>query len=358
MKTFLSRSKTLLIVLSIILIIANFYLLSSTRDLTKSYTNQQNQATWFLFQLMKEFSELRSVSPYMLEGEKEFERTWLKYELTWSRFDILLYNQESHQFMALKGAQAFFELLFSRFKKVEEHLEQATDIERLSAVNRDFDLIYNEMVTFINENYRLKNPLHKKRIEQAQQLAYIQYLLMMLLFSCIALVSYIFYKESKQHKKLAYTDTLTGIPNRFSLFESLEESRKESAFTLFLLDLNGFKSVNDSFGHQAGDEALSQIAWRLTNMILIDQYKAYRMGGDEFAIILRSNLPDDIHNIISQIEACFEETIQLEGGYNVRLGCSVGTSSYPDDTMEISQLISIADHNMYKMKKTDKKGAS
>ncbi|WP_295895260.1 GGDEF domain-containing protein [uncultured Vibrio sp.] len=350
MHTFLSKSKTLLILLSIILIVANFYFLSSTRQLTKSYTNQQNQATWFLFQLTKEFAELKAITPYMNESEKDFEQTWLLYELTWSRFDILLYNQESHGFMSLHGAQPFFEDLFNRFQALEVEFEQADNPILLAALSDELEVLFDEMIAFINENYRLKNPMHKQRIENAQQVTYVQYLLMFLLFSCIALVSYIFYQESKHHKELAYTDMLTGISNRFSLFEALKSAKNDKSFSLFLLDLNGFKSVNDSFGHQAGDEALSQIAWRLNNMIPASNYTAYRMGGDEFALILKSSDEEEIRTMKSYIEACFEETMHLNGGYNIRLGTSIGISRYPEDSKEINQLISIADHNMYQMK--------
>ncbi|MEZ8824196.1 GGDEF domain-containing protein [Vibrio amylolyticus] len=354
MHTFLSKSKTLLILLSIILIVANFYFLSSTRQLTKSYTNQQNQASWFLFQLTKEFAELKAITPYMNESDAEFDKTWLKYELTWSRFDILLYNQESHGFMSLEGAQSFFEGLFERFQALEVKFKRADNPVLLSALSADLEVIFDDMIAFINENYRLKNPMHKQRIESAQQVTYVQYLLMFLLFSCIALVSYIFYQESKHHKILAYTDTLTGISNRFSLFEALKNFKSNKPFALFLLDLNGFKSVNDSFGHQAGDEALSQIAWRLNNMIPLKNYTAYRMGGDEFALILRSGDTNEIDTMKSHIEACFEETMHLKGGFNVRLGTSIGISRYPEDSKEINQLISIADHNMYQMKFSQK----
>ena len=67
---FFTRSKTLLIVLSILLIVANFYVLSETRKLTRSFSEQQNQATWFLFQLTKEFSSLVAIAPLALTNSK------------------------------------------------------------------------------------------------------------------------------------------------------------------------------------------------------------------------------------------------------------------------------------------------
>ncbi|WGV98702.1 GGDEF domain-containing protein [Vibrio sp. YMD68] len=353
MHTFISKSKKLLIVLSILLIVANFFILSTTRELTRSYTNSQNQATWFLLQLSKQLSELTAITPYTLDGDAEHKKTWLKYELTWSRFDILLYNQESHGFMSLEGAHDFFEALFFRFQHLEEPFNNIKTQDDVLIISEQLNQIYADMIAYINKNYRLKNPIHKERMQQAQQIANIQYVLMLLLFSCIGLVSYIYYQESKHHKALAFTDTLTGISNRFSLFEALNHKQKNQPFSLFLLDLNGFKAVNDSFGHQAGDEALTQIAWRLSTMIPSSNYKVYRMGGDEFALILNSNSPVEIRKMHGFIEACFEEPIHLKGGYNTRLGCSVGTSIYPDDSKEINQLISIADHNMYQMKFAD-----
>lgn len=89
------HAKTLLIFMSAILILANLYLINSTRDLSKSYSSHTNQAIWFLFQLNKEFTEMLALSPYLLESESNQRDVMVKYELTWSRFDLILNSPEA-----------------------------------------------------------------------------------------------------------------------------------------------------------------------------------------------------------------------------------------------------------------------
>ena len=113
--TLQSRSKGMLLALSALLILANLYVFSETRQLARSYSEQQNQATWFLFQLTKEFSSLVSVTPFALESEQYRKKAELSYELTWSRFDLLLNAKEADSFMQLAGAREFFSSLFQRY---------------------------------------------------------------------------------------------------------------------------------------------------------------------------------------------------------------------------------------------------
>lgn len=113
----LKRAKYLLLLLSLVVIIANLYFLSATRQHAKSYSEQQNQATWFLFQLSKEFSELNSILPFAATDEDYHQRALLKYELTWSRFDLLLTSREADTYIALPGARIFFSTLFSQCKE-------------------------------------------------------------------------------------------------------------------------------------------------------------------------------------------------------------------------------------------------
>ncbi|USD43670.1 GGDEF domain-containing protein [Vibrio sp. SCSIO 43135] len=350
MHSFLSKSKTLLILLTVALILANVYIVTATRDLAKSYSAQQNQATWFLFQLTKEFSELVAIGPYMLENPANQSKVWLKYELTWSRFDLLLNSRESDTFMSLEGARPFFKEIFIDYQNMEPILEQVNDQKSLLTLTDGLDKIYYDMIGYVNQNFRLKSPLYQQQMALAQELSYIQYLLMFLLFCCAALVTYILHQESLHHKKLAFTDTLTGIKNRFSLFEALEKQHKFAEFTVVLLDLNGFKEINDTYGHLAGDEALAQTAWRLNTFIPLSNYHVYRMGGDEFTLVLESTSLEDVAQFNELILACFNEKLILKSGESVQLGASLGFSRYPIDSTDINHLLSIADKNMYKMK--------
>ncbi|WP_367990312.1 GGDEF domain-containing protein [Vibrio sp. NTOU-M3] len=349
----LSQAKTLLIVFSAILIVANLYFLSATRELARSYSEQHNQASWFLFQLTKEFSELVSITPFAADHTEYDERMKLKYELTWSRFDVLMHSKESDDIMALEGAYSFFSEMFTRFKALENQLEVKSS-EEAKQLSQAFNNIYLTTIQYVNANFRLKSPLYQAQMQQAQMLTHVQFLLMFLLFTCAGLVSYILHKEALHHKSLAITDPLTGILNRLALLKALESNiQRQRPFTLFILDLNGFKSINDSYGHQAGDHLLRVFSHRLSTQSDSLNYQVYRIGGDEFSIILNDIECGAIENIEQMVRQCVKEKIELSSSYEY-LSTSVGMARYPDDSTTMNQLISQADHSMYKMKFADR----
>lgn len=125
------HAKTLLIFMSAILILANLYLINSTRDLSKSYSSHTNQAIWFLFQLNKEFTEMLALSPYLLESESNQRDVMVKYELTWSRFDLILNSPEADGIIGMPSTREFFQAAFARFKQLEPLLLAAKNPESL-----------------------------------------------------------------------------------------------------------------------------------------------------------------------------------------------------------------------------------
>lgn len=345
---FAYRAKTLLFVLTGLLIIANLYLLSATRDLARSYTDQQSEATWFMFQLNKEFAELVSAIPYSLQSEQQMQHTLLQYELAWSRFDLLLSSPEAGNFMSIEGTTDFFTAMFNNFQALETkliHLKTAQDATELTA---EFKNLYISMLHYVNQNFRLSSPLYEHQRAQANALAQTQYMLMALLFCCVGLVSYILHKETQYHKDLALTDALTGIPNRLSMFKALKKETSSGPFCLYLLDLNGFKAVNDTYGHQTGDDVLKRISHRLRMQQTLLGFEVFRMGGDEFAII--SPAIDETEQTLSAIYSCFEKPVTVGRMSRVKLSTSVGFACFPDDSKDINQLVSVADKSMYEMK--------
>ena len=151
---------------------------------------------------------------------------------------------------------------------------------------------------------------------------------------------------------LAKTDALTGLPNRrgFSakLNEMLDLSRDQShVLKVGIVDLDGFKSVNDVYGHAAGDALLVQAATRLSNALPDNAYLA-RLGGDEFGVCLVTR-PDDPFCIGTGICAHLNQPFQLEDAF-VRIGGSAGfTIARASDTC-ISNLLERADYALYKSK--------
>lgn len=157
---------------------------------------------------------------------------------------------------------------------------------------------------------------------------------------------------------MALFDSLTGLPNRRLFFDrlnmTLEHNRRHKGmFSLFYLDLDGLKTVNDSLGHEAGDEVLCTASQRLKNVIRKSDTVA-RIGGDEFAIIVdRIKSVEEAEIVVKKIVASFVEPIQLNAG-SVNVGVSIGISLFPVDSNEADELLRLADNSMYISKKLRK----
>ncbi|HDM8042892.1 TPA: GGDEF domain-containing protein [Vibrio campbellii] len=348
---FSSRSKTLLLIFASTLLVANIVLLQATRALTKTYSDQQNQATWFLFHLSKELSELVGEARRLNESINNFDSAELQYELAWSRFDLLIHNKEADSFLSREEVRVYFISLFDRFKQLEPILVEAKTGNSVAASQfyRATQNLYMEMIDYVTQHFRVASPLYKQQQKQAYDLLQAQYVLLGIFVITVALLTYFYKQESKFHKELALSDSLTGLANRSALFIDLQNKQESgTTFSLLLLDLNGFKNINDTQGHQAGDIALTEVAERLKHMAL-DNFKVYRMGGDEFAVVINSTVKQDIEEAKRHIHVVFEKPIFVSDQAS-SLSTSLGAACYPQDTDNIDFLINLADKRMYKMK--------
>ena len=163
-------------------------------------------------------------------------------------------------------------------------------------------------------------------------------------------------KASEQKAEfLAHYDPLTQLPNRRLLSTRLQHSinvarREGSAIALLMLDLDRFKNVNDSFGHQVGDELLQQVAERLTRRLRGADTLA-RLGGDEFALQLEGLAhPEDAARFAVEIIAALDQPWRLYNGAEVRMGASVGISLFPDHSQTAEELLQHADAALYRAK--------
>lgn len=150
---------------------------------------------------------------------------------------------------------------------------------------------------------------------------------------------------------MANYDHLTGLPNRALLLERIEQAisravRKKDNIALFFIDLDRFKKINDTLGHDFGDILLIEITKRLTEALRQDDTIA-RQGGDEFVILLeRFSSPDKLAKIAQKIINITEEPFQLKETV-VSIGCSIGIAMYPDDGMSSTELFKNSDIAMY-----------
>jgi diguanylate cyclase (GGDEF)-like protein len=156
----------------------------------------------------------------------------------------------------------------------------------------------------------------------------------------------------------AYHDSLTGLPNRSYLLDRAQRSVRDAAangtrVALLLLDLNGFKQVNDTAGHQAGDILLQQVAKRLLGSVR-DNDVVSRLGGDEFAILLtRDPDADAAAGVAGRICDRLGEPFTIDGE-QVQIGGSVGIALYPADATDYDELMRGADQAMYEAKRDTK----
>ena len=165
-------------------------------------------------------------------------------------------------------------------------------------------------------------------------------------------------KEAQQViKHMAYHDRLTGLPNRTLFYDRLNQAfkqakRNQSIFAMFFLDLDGFKMINDSYGHACGDLLLQLVAIRLQACIREVDTLA-RQGGDEFTALLMDILPQDAVEIANRMLSSLSQPFSLNG-QTITISASIGISLYPNHGQDIETLLKEADEAMYRAKKQGK----
>jgi len=156
-------------------------------------------------------------------------------------------------------------------------------------------------------------------------------------------------------QNLAVTDELTGLPNRRLLSDRLSQSlaiakREHHIVAILYLDLDGFKLVNDNFGHTIGDVLLEQVAQRLKSRIRESDTLA-RIGGDEFTVVLtRINAKEEAGKVALALLEVLAEQFHIEN-HEVRIGASIGISLFPDNAKDGTDLLEQADSAMYAAKR-------
>ena len=160
--------------------------------------------------------------------------------------------------------------------------------------------------------------------------------------------------EEEKVRHTAFHDPLTGLSNRKSLFDRLEyliahAKREQELLAVLFVDLDGFKTINDTFGHSGGDAMLKEVAARLKRTVRQNDVVA-RLGGDEFIVVLSNIIePDKANYIAHQIRSAIAEKFNLDGN-KVNMTASIGISLYPSDADEIANLLKKADQAMYSAK--------
>ena len=161
-------------------------------------------------------------------------------------------------------------------------------------------------------------------------------------------------QHEKQLEQVAHYDALTGIPNRVLLADRMQQAiaqtkRDGKSMALGYLDLDGFKPINDRFGHEAGDRLLVEIAQRLKNALRGTDTVA-RLGGDEFVFILLGvDRLEEWADTLNRILEAITQPMAL-AGHSVSISASIGVTLYPEDDNDPDTLLRHADQAMYQAK--------
>lgn len=162
-------------------------------------------------------------------------------------------------------------------------------------------------------------------------------------------------KFTAKTTKMAQVDTLTGLLNRAyftELFENMVEEDPENKYAILFMDLDGFKDINDSYGHNMGDKVLRVVSNRLV-MSARREDLVSRFGGDEFAMLISYNSIDQVRYVANKVVRAVDEVMVIDDN-EYHVGVSIGVAIYPDHARSVDDLYKVADNAMYKVKYSTK----
>lgn len=231
-----------------------------------------------------------------------------------------------------------------------QHLKDMVQNELIKIDNKDLEKMFSKYVSIFGI------PLHKQ--------PKFYYVLSVVLSICLLYMFIMTFKNKilkfklleslKEKEILAHTDFLTGLPNRRLCIKHIEELiKQDKPFSVFFIDLDRFKYINDTYGHTFGDKLLKLVGHMLQNG-LIDIKYIYRIGGDEF-IIINNNVVDKKFNkkIANNIIKILSEQFIIDD-IELKISPSIGISVYPTDANTVDDMLTYADLAMYQAKNQGK----
>jgi len=238
------------------------------------------------------------------------------------------------------------------------------DATRINNLAHSFDkqgevLQVNSVVHYDLLNWKLLTQIDKVELEAMTEALKREIIVFIVIFSIVAVVLMLlvsYYKKQQDAKlfNMATHDTLTQLPNRRFVFDIIEyviakAKRNNSRGAVLFMDLDNFKFINDSYGHETGDFVLVEISKRLKRLLRENDVLA-RLGGDEFLVIVEEfKTLKEIDGLCSRIIDMVSQPIE-DGKKHYQVGVSIGIATFPDDSVEAKELLQFADTAMYKTK--------
>ncbi|MCC4818560.1 diguanylate cyclase [Vibrio lentus] len=290
MKKLLSLAAIKIVVLSLaaVVLTVNIYSVTRINDINKSFSNRQNEATWFVFQLVKEYANFLMVSR---SDTIDYDELWLAYDITWSRFDILINSTESSNFIKSANFKPYFTAEFDKFKSLESSIKLVNQgVLSKESLQKKVDICYHTLVDFINDKFRLQSPVIEENTSMVDKLVMVHQISSVFLVVILLMTGAIFYVDFSVKRKLYSTDFITGFRNRVSLMKFVKNNYpKDNNFDLYFVRIRNLSEINQKYGLEYGDLVVSSAAKSLTAKIP-ESTISFRSSGSQFLFFIPDHL--------------------------------------------------------------------
>lgn len=297
----LDAIKVVVLFLAAAVLTLNIYSVSRINDINKSFSSRQNEATWFVFQLVKEYANFLMVSR---SDKLDYDELWLAYDITWSRFDILLNSTESSNFIKSANFKPYFTAEFEKFKSLESSIElvQRGALPQES-LQKKVDICYTTLVEFINEKFRLQSPVIEENMSIVDKFVVVHRISSLLLVFVLSITGVIFFLDFTIKRKLYSTDFITGFRNRVSLMTFIKNSYpRDNHFDLYFVRIRNLSEINQKYGLEYGDLVVSSAAKSLTAKVPQSTI-SFRSSGSQFVFFIPQHLytSDEIQETFNDV---------------------------------------------------------
>ncbi|MGI9877210.1 diguanylate cyclase domain-containing protein [Vibrio chagasii] len=284
----LTAIKVVILLSAAVLLTVNIYSVTRINDINKSFSSRQNEATWFVFQLVKEYANFLMVSR---SDKLDYDKLWLAYDITWSRFDILINSTESSNFIKSANFKTYFSAEFEKFKSLESSIKlvRQGDLPQES-LQKKIDICYTTLVEFINEKFRLQSPVIEENTSIVDKFVVVNRVSSAFLVLVLAAIAVVFYLDFSIKRKLHSTDFITGFRNRVSLMQFIKNSYPEdNTFDLYFVRIRNLSEINQKYGLEYGDLVVSSAAKSLTEKVP-ESTISFRSSGSQFLFFIPQGL--------------------------------------------------------------------
>ncbi len=344
-----------LVVIVLVFCISVVISMVQLRTTVKLLDYRPGTSIWALFQLKNEYRNLRGKLLMYQNGLVHHDALMMSYDILWSRFPVLQEGLDANQIRALEGGASLLNIAFDDLKSMDmqmQYLRQG-DVAGATHLRDQLERFSLKIDDLALTNFHHNNQYFRKNDQRMRALQMqLGYLLLGILFSGSFLL-WMLFRENRHNRYQALHDSLTDMPNRKLLRQHMRElAGSGKPFALHLLDLNGFKEVNDTLGHQSGDELLKAVANRLLESMADSRnYMVARLGGDEFAVVQHPLVDHaEAEEVAGLIIEALTPAFDIDDNLSF-VGASIGTALYPEHAGRVRDLLSRADLAMYQAKK-------